>query len=433
MQRIQWASLNADERAAALARPAANTSELRTRVADIIARVRCDGDAALFDLTRQLDGCALEATEVPADALAAAGDRLDPTLRAAIAEAAGRIETFHRAGRPRPVSIETAPGLSCAARYVPIESVGLYIPGGSAPLISTVLMLAIPARIASCPQVVLCSPPDTQGEIHPAILYAATFCGVQRVFRVGGAQAIAAMAYGTETIPACRKLYGPGNAWVTEAKRQVAADPAGAAQDMPAGPSEVMVIANGSADPTSVCYDLLSQAEHGPDSQAIVVSDDTRLLDEIAGRLPELTRALPRATVLEQSLAHARLIEVDDMAEALSISNEYAPEHLILNGPAAEALADEVTTAGSVFLGPWTPESLGDYSSGTNHVLPTYGHAHAFSGLSVSDFMRRMTVQRAEPKGLQAAGPATMELARAEGLEAHRLAVAHRLDSMEAL
>jgi histidinol dehydrogenase len=431
MRRYDWNSLAAKDRVAVLARPAVDATALQETVAGIIDRVRSGGDRALQDLTRQLDGCAPEALEVSAEAIAEAEQRTSPALRAAIAEAAGRIEAFHRAGLPSPVTVETAPGLVCQARHVPIATVGLYIPGGSAPLISTVLMLALPARLAGCPEVILCSPPNANGMIDAAIVYAAALCGVQRIFRVGGAQAIAAMAYGTETIPACRKLFGPGNAWVTEAKRQVSADPGGAAQDMPAGPSEVMVIANDGADPKAVCYDLLSQAEHGPDSQSIVISESVRLLDEIERLLPELTDALPRAAVLRQSLAHARLFKVNDMQDALAISNQYAPEHLILNGAGAERLADDITTAGSVFLGPWTPESLGDYSSGTNHVLPTYGHAHAFSGLSVTDFMRRMTLQRAEREGLQAAGAATMELAKAEGLEAHRQAVAYRLKSME--
>jgi histidinol dehydrogenase len=431
MRRIDWNRLDETERREALARPAVDRAAMQASVAEIIERVRREGDAAVRELSREFDGCDPGPLEISAETIAAAGERLEPSLRDAIAEAAGRIEAFHRAGRPAGIRVETAPGLTCEARYVPISSVGLYIPGGSAPLISTVLMLAIPARLAKCPQVILCSPPGQDGGIDPAILYAAAYCGVPRIFAIGGAQAIAAMAYGTASVPACRKLFGPGNAWVTEAKRQVAADPTGAAQDMPAGPSEVMVIANNGADPAAVCYDLLSQAEHGPDSQSIVISDSGQLLDAIETLMPELTRSLPRAPVLEQSLAHARLIRVGSMSDALAISNAYAPEHLILNGEGAEALAADVTTAGSVFLGPWTPESLGDYASGTNHVLPTYGHAHAFSGLSVGDFQRRMTLQRANREGLRAAAGATMALAEAEGLEAHRQAVAYRLNSMD--
>jgi histidinol dehydrogenase len=431
MRRLDWNRLDAVARAAALARPGDDSGRLRDAVSGIMARVRAGGDEAVRALSLEYDGCAPDVLEVAAAEIAAAERQLDPTLREAIAEAAKRIEAFHAAGRPADMALETAPGLLCEARYVPICSVGLYIPGGSAPLISTVLMLAIPAALAGCGEVILCSPPDERGGIHPAILHAARTCGVGRVFRIGGAQAIAAMAYGTESVPRCKKLFGPGNAWVTEAKRQAAADPAGAAQDMPAGPSEVMVIADRTADAAAVCWDLLSQAEHGPDSQSVVISDSEELLGEIERLMPELSASLPRAGVLEASLEHARLVAVDDLAEAVAISNAYAPEHLILNCAAAERLAEDVLTAGSVFLGPWTPESLGDYCSGTNHVLPTNGHAHAFSGLSVADFQRRMTLQRADREGLREAGPAAMILAAAEGLEAHRMAVACRLERME--
>ncbi len=298
---------------------------------------------------------------------------------------------------------------------------------GSAPLISTVLLLAIPARIAGCGEIVLCTPPGKDGAVDPAILAAARRCGVERVVRAGGAQAIAAMAYGTESVPRCVKIFGPGNAWVTEAKRQAAADPEGAAQDMPAGPSEVLVIADRDADPVSVCWDLLSQAEHGPDSQVILLSDSDALLGDVGARLPAMARKLPRSEILAASIGHARLVRVTSMDQAIEVSNVYAPEHLILNCADPEALADRVTTAGSVFVGPWTPESLGDYCSGTNHVLPTYGYARAYSGLSVADFMRRMTLQRAAPEGLEAAGPVASRLAAAEGLDAHREAVDYRL------
>jgi histidinol dehydrogenase len=313
---------------------------------------------------------------------------------------------------------------------VPISPVGLYVPGGSAPLISTVLMLAVPARIAGCGQVVLCTPPDGKGRVSPAILAAAARCGVTRVFKAGGAQAIAAMGLGTESIPACAKLFGPGNAWVTEAKQQLAALPGGAALDMPAGPSEVLVIADGSADPEAVCWDLLSQAEHGPDSQSILISDSDEFLADIGRRLPGMAAGLARAEILARSLRHLRRIAVDSMASALEVSNRYAPEHLILNCSGADQLAGGVTAAGSVFVGPWTPESLGDYCSGTNHVLPTYGYARAYGGLSVKDFLRYMTLQRASADGLAAAGTCAATLAGAEGLDAHRLAVEYRLRSM---
>ncbi|NIP18422.1 MAG: histidinol dehydrogenase [Xanthomonadales bacterium] len=431
MKRLDWNSLDATSRARALARPGYDTQSLRDSVAAIVERVRKGGDDALRALTREFDGCEPESIEVSASELTEASRNVDPSLTSAIDEAAGRIEAFHAASRPVDSELETAPGLVCRSRQVPLDTVGLYIPGGSAPLISTVLMLAIPASLAGCREVVLCTPPDGSGGIHPAILYAAGRCGVDRVFRAGGAQAIAAMAYGTESVPRCSKLFGPGNAWVTEAKRQAAADPAGAAQDMPAGPSEVMVIADASADVQSVCWDLLSQAEHGPDSQSIVISDSDELLDGIEAMMPGLGRSLPRAEILEQSLAHARLIRVDDLGNAVEISNAYAPEHLILNCGDADKLSEGIMTAGSVFVGPWTPESLGDYCSGTNHVLPTNGHARAYSGLSVADFQRRMTIQQASAEGLREAGPAAMALAAAEGLEAHRMAVAWRLQSGE--
>jgi histidinol dehydrogenase len=367
--------------------------------------------------------------EVGANEWAEAESLVDPIVLQAMDEAISRIYAFHVAGKPAPVSMETAPGLRCEARYLPISPVGLYVPGGSAPLISTAIMLAIPAQIAGCEQVVLCTPPDQQGQVSPAILAAASRCGIKRVFKVGGAQAIAAMGLGTESIPACAKLFGPGNAWVTEAKQQIAALPGGAARDMPAGPSEVLVIADKDADVTAVCWDLLSQAEHGPDSQAIVISDSQDFLNEVRRELPVMAADLPRAAILEKSLCYLRSILVNSIAEAVEISNRYAPEHLILNCDDADQAADRVSAAGSVFIGPWTPESLGDYCSGTNHVLPTYGYARAYSGLSVSDFLRRMTMQRASNFGLRNAGPAAVTLARAEGLDAHAMAVEYRLNN----
>ncbi len=431
MQRLDWPALSEAEKAQALERPAMDRQILRSRVAAIIQRVRAEGDAALRALTLELDGCAPESLAVDDDTITAAHSRVSAGLKSAIAEAMQRIEAFHAASMTGSTVLETAPGLLCESRLLPLQSVGLYVPGGSAPLISTVLMLALPARLAACPEVVLCTPPDKQGEVHPAILYAASQCGVKQVFRVGGAQAIAAMAYGTERILRCRKIFGPGNAWVAEAKQQVAADPAGAAQDLPAGPSEVMVIADRLAEPEAVCWDLLSQAEHGPDSQAILLSDSTVLLDEVERILPALKDALPRADVLAQSLAHMRLVRVDDLGEAVSVSNRYAPEHLILNCSAANALADRIISAGSVFIGRWTPEALGDYCSGTNHVLPTNGYAHACSGLAVVDFQRRMSLQTASLEGLRNAGPAAMTLAAAEGMEAHRQAIQYRISAME--
>lgn len=426
---IDWSGATPAARDAALQRPPIPTGDFQQTVEAIISRVREDGDGALFELGAKYDGVRLENLEADSDEWAAAESMVDPDVLMAMDEAIERIEAFHEAGKPAPISMETAPGLRCEARYLPISPVGLYVPGGSAPLISTVIMLAVPARIAGCEEVVLCTPPDKQGQVPPAILAAAERCGIKQVFKVGGAQAIAAMGLGTESIPACAKLFGPGNAWVTEAKEQIAALPGGAARDMPAGPSEVLVIADKDADATSVCWDLLSQAEHGPDSQAIVISDSLELLNEVSRLLPGMAEELPRAAILAESLQHLRRILASSIAEAMEISNRYAPEHLILNCSDADQLADQVTAAGSVFIGPWTPESLGDYCSGTNHVLPTYGYARAYSGLSVNDFMRRMTLQRASQLGLRTAGPDAAVLAQAEGLDAHRMAVVYRLEN----
>lgn len=424
---IDWTSADETRRKTALERPPIPQGDFKDVVSDIIARVGNDGDRALRDIGAQYDAPVDGPLEVTPEEWDAAELQVDPGVLKAMDEAITRIRSFHLAGVPLPVSKDTGPGLRCEARYLPISPVGLYVPGGSAPLISTVIMLGVPAQIAGCKEIVLCTPPDTQGKVPAAILAAAARCGIGRVFKAGGAQAIAAMGLGTESIPACAKLFGPGNAWVTEAKQQISAMPGGAARDMPAGPSEVLVIADHSADATAVCWDLLSQAEHGPDSQAIVISDDRDLLEEIGRLLPDMAWTLPRAAILAESLQHLRRIRVDTIAEAIQISNRYAPEHLILNIEAPEAAAEKVTAAGSVFIGPWTPESIGDYCSGTNHVLPTYGYARAYSGLSVSDFLRRMTLQRASRFGLRNVAPCTISLARAEGLDAHRLAVEYRL------
>ena len=424
---INWSRISKAERETALRRPPIPAGDFQQAVANIISRIRDDGDEALREFGEKYDGVLLGDLEVTASEWAEAESLVDPVVLQAMDEALSRIYAFHVAGKPTPVSMETAPGLRCEARYLPISPVGLYVPGGSAPLISTVIMLAIPAQIAACEQVVLCTPPDKEGRVSPAILAAASRCGIKRVFKVGGAQAIAAMGLGTESVPACAKLFGPGNAWVTEAKQQIAALPDGAARDMPAGPSEVLVIADKNADVTAVCWDLLSQAEHGPDSQAIVISDSQDFLNEVRCELPVMAAELPRAGILEKSLRFLRSILVDSISEAVEISNRYAPEHLILNCDDADQAADRVSAAGSVFIGPWTPESLGDYCSGTNHVLPTYGYARAYSGLSVNDFLRRMTLQRASNFGLRNAGPTAVTLARAEGLDAHAMAVEYRL------
>jgi histidinol dehydrogenase len=307
----------------------------------------------------------------------------------------------------------------------------LYVPAGSAPLPSTVLMLAIPARLAGCGEVVLCSPPRAEGTCDPVVLHAARACGVHKVFKAGGAQAIAAMAYGTESIPRCDKLFGPGNAWVTEAKLQVASDPQGAAIDMPAGPSEVLVIADGSADPVFIASDLLSQAEHGPDSQVLLVSDSAGLLDAVEHEVERQCAALPRAAIAQQALVHCRLIRVGAIAQAFEVSNLYAPEHLIVQVSEPRTWLDDIASAGSVFLGHWTPESLGDYCSGSNHVLPTHGWARSCSGVSVASFQKQVTVQTCVPDALRRVGPCAATLAAAEGLEAHRRAIMTRLSALD--
>jgi histidinol dehydrogenase len=430
LEMIRWSGLTQDERQRLLQRPVSRQQGLDEAVATIILRVRRGGDAALCELTRQFDKAEPLKFELgPAD-LHTALDSIEPVLEQAIRDAASRIEVFHAADIPTNCKVETTPGLSCEVRYQALSPVGLYIPGGSAPLVSTVMMLAIPARLAGCKDVIMCSPPGSDGEIPAEILAAACICGVERVFCAGGAQAVAAMAYGTETIPRCAKIFGPGNAWVTQAKLQVSQDPLGAAIDMPAGPSEVLVIADHKANPEFIAWDLLSQAEHGPDSQVILLTNSSSLALEVIERLQALAPTTPRAEILKQSLAEAHVILVDSLSEALSISNEYAPEHLIMNTADAATMAEQVKHAGSVFIGPWTPESLGDYCSGPNHVLPTYGWARSFGALGVSDYMRRMTLQQASRNALAKVGPTAETLAAVEGLEAHRMAVSARLQQL---
>jgi histidinol dehydrogenase len=425
---LDWSALDAAARAAALRRPAQTRStELRTTVARIIAQVRADDDAALRALTRRFDGCELAEISIDSEAFDAAERELDPATRTAIDSAYERIAMFHRATAPQPIHVETAPGVACERVLRPIQRVGLYVPAGGAPLPSTALMLGVPAQIAGCPQVIVCTPARRDGRVDPAVLYAAARCGIRTVFRLGGAQAIAAMAYGTASVPKCDKLFGPGNAWVTEAKRQVAADDEGAAIDLPAGPSEVLVIADRQANPQMIAADLLAQAEHGPDSQVLVIGDDRAVLEATIAAVREQLQELPRAKIAAASLAHARVILSASLDEALDISNAYAPEHLILNVAAPRRWLEKVQNAGSVFLGAWSPESVGDYCSGTNHVLPTYGHARASSGVSVASFQKQITVQELTRDGLREIGPCAATLARAEGLAAHERAVTRRL------
>ena len=430
---LDWSALSVGARRAALRRPALERgAELAETVTRILNQVRADGDATLRALTRRFDGCELASLAVTEAEFAAAAAQLDPELKRVIADAKARIEAFHRAAAPQPVTVETAPGVVCERILRPIGRVGLYVPAGSAPLPSTALMLGVPAQIAKCPQVVMCTPAGKAGRADAAVLYVASLCGIRQVFKLGGAQAIAAMAFGTESVPACDKLFGPGNAYVTEAKRQVAALPQGPAIDMPAGPSEVLVIADSAANPEFVAADLLSQAEHGPDSQVLLLAADRGVLEASTAALRRQLAQLPRADIATTALSRSRLILVDSLDSALAVSNDYAPEHLILNVREPRTLLSKVENAGSVFLGAWSPEAVGDYCSGTNHVLPTYGYARAWSGISVASFVKQITVQELAADGLRAIGPSAAMLARAEGLNAHERAVTLRLAALEA-
>lgn len=432
MTPLDWSALDARERRHVLERPAQQHNRERgAAVAKIIGRVRREGDAALREMTARLDGCTLDSLAVDPEDFDAAEAGLAAPLKQAIAEARARIEAFHRTAIPQAVRVETAPGVVCERMPRPIPRVGLYVPAGSAPLPSTALMLGVPAALAGCREVVLCTPPRADGSVDPAVLYAARLCGIERVFRLGGAQAIAAMALGTESVSRCDKLFGPGNAWVTEAKQQVTATPGGPAIDMPAGPSEVLVIADDSADPRFVAADLLSQAEHGPDSQVLLVTDCDALAATVVDEVERQVRLLPRKEIARQALSSSRIVRVQSLAQAVEVSNAYAPEHLILNVADPRALLPRIDSAGSVFLGAWSPESVGDYCSGTNHVLPTYGHARAWSGVSVASFMKQVTVQELSAEGLQGIGACAVTLAQAEGLDAHARAVSLRLEMLE--
>ena len=429
MKRIDWNQLDDPAREAVLRRPVQAVSDaVRSGVQAVFDEVATRGDAALRDFTARFDGVALEAFEVDADEFARAADAVPAEVQAAIAEAAARIEAFHRAGIASPYEVETAPGLTCRRVQRPIRRVGLYVPAGSAPLPSTALMLCVPARLAGCTEVVLCTPPRAGGSAVPAVLLAARQAPGVRVLKLGGAQAIAAMALGTVSVPRCDKLFGPGNAWVDEAKRQAAQRPGGLAIDMPAGPSEVLVIADAGANAAFVAADLLSQAEHGPDSQVLLLTDSPALLDAVAAEVDAQLAALPRADIARRALEASRQVLERDIAQAIAISDAYAPEHLILSVREPRAWLDRIGSAGSIFLGDWTPEALGDYCSGSNHVLPTGGAARAWSGLSVASFQKAITVQEANRTGIANAGPCAATLAHAEGLQAHARAVELRLE-----
>lgn len=429
MKIIAWDTLASGERDRLLARPEMETTdELRRNVAAIIDQVRQGGDRAVLEFGRRFDARQPVSLLATPEELDAAADELESELIEAIDTAIDTVGRFHQAGLPRDQILETAPGVTCQARWRALEAVGLYVPAGSAPLPSTAIMLGVPARLAGCKEIVLATPPGADGRADAAVRYIAGKLGIDKVLVAGGAQAIAAMAFGTETIGAVSKVFGPGNRFVTEAKRQVSESADGAAMDLPAGPSEVMVIADSSAEPEFVAMDLLSQAEHGPDSQVFLVTDSDSLAREVAFALETLAADLPRAQIVREALAHGAIIVVDRLKTAVAITNAYAPEHLIISTDDPAVLCNSVNNAGSVFLGHYTPEALGDYVSGTNHVLPTGGWARSAAGLSVTDFMRRMTVQQATAQGLQSLGPAGERLAAHEGLDAHRLAIRMRLD-----
>jgi len=427
MNILDWNALDADAQARALTRPVQTVAaQTRASVAELIEQVRSRGDAALREITERFDGVAPERFEVSEAEFAAAELAVPAELRIAMQQAADRIDRFHRAGMAQPYSVETAPGVVCEKVIRPITRVGLYVPAGSAPLPSTALMLGVPAKLAGCREVVLCTPPRKDGSADPAVLVAARLTGVHRVFKIGGAQAIAAMAYGTETLPSCDKLFGPGNSFVTEAKQQVAQAGA-AAIDMPAGPSEVLVIADAGANPAFVAADLLSQAEHGPDSQVLLLCDDAAMIAAVQAEVEAQVAQLAREAIARQALGSSLLVKVASIAQAFEISNRYAPEHLILALREPRQWLDKVEAAGSVFLGDYTPEALGDYCSGTNHVLPTAGAARAYSGVSVASYQNQISVQAASREGIAGIGPCALTLARAEGLGAHANAVALRL------
>lgn len=433
MRILDWNELSEPQRRAALARP---TLESRADIAsvaqEVIDAVRREGDAALRDYTERFDGVKLGSLEVSREEFAAARKELTAEQIAALERAIDNVSRFHEAQVPKAFATDTMPGVRCERIIRPIQAVGLYVPAGSAPLPSAVVMLAVPARIAGCPRRVLCTPPNRQGQANAAVLVAAQLCGVDTVFKVGGAQAIAALAYGSGSIPKVDKIFGPGNAWVTAAKQLVSNDPAGAACDMPAGPSEVLVIADDTARAEFVAADLLAQAEHDSQAQAILVTSSRKLAQSAATAISSQMAALSRRSILEKSLASSRCIVVSDLDAAIRVANEYAAEHLILEVAEPRRWLPQIHNAGSIFLGTWSPEPMGDYCSGTNHVLPTYGYARAYSGLSVLDFVKGVTVQELTPAGLRALGPTAVALAEMEGLDAHANAVTRRLAVLEA-
>lgn len=418
-----------EDYAALLQRPHKDAADLGSIVAGVLQDVRREGDTAVLRYEEKFDKVCLASLAVSEEEIQEAEHLISDELKQSIRLAHANIHRFHQAQRMQPVSVETAPGVNCWQKSVAIERVGLYIPGGTAPLFSTVLMLATPAKIAGCADIVLCSPPSPQGKLHPAILYAARVAGVNRIFKCGGVQAIGAMAYGTETVPKVSKIFGPGNQFVTCAKQQVSMTDV--AIDMPAGPSEVAIVADMTCHPRYVAADMLSQAEHGMDSQSILFTDSEQVAHDVLRELEVQLESLPRKEMAMASLRHSRIVVLRDMEEAFGICNEYAPEHLILAMDSALEWTDRVVNAGSVFLGHYSCESAGDYASGTNHTLPTSGYAKAYSGVNLDSFCRKITFQHLTPQGIQSIGRAVEVMAEAESLDAHRNAMTLRMQDLQ--
>ena len=429
---INWSTLSDAEKTEALSRPAmADSESLRNTVAGILANVTARGDDAVLEYTRKFDCPSLEALQLSTAARDALAAQVTAEVQDAIKTAFNNVKQFHEAQYPEDIRLTTTPGVVCEQRFTGLEAVGLYIPGGSAPLPSTVMMLGVPSLVAGCKRRVLCTPPNAQQQIAPEIAFAAKLCGIEEIYLCGGAQAIAAMAFGTNTITKVDKIFGPGNSFVTEAKQQVSQRADGAAIDMPAGPSEVLVLADANASAEFVASDLLSQAEHGPDSQAILVSESQALIEATKAEVTAQLARLSRESIASKAMQNARYILADSVEQAIEVSNAYAPEHLIVQIDNARDYLPAIKHAGSIFLGPWSPESAGDYASGTNHVLPTYGYARNYSSLGLLDFMRRYTIQELSEDGMRNLGPAIMQLADAEGLDAHRDAVRYRLEALQ--
>lgn len=428
-QIINWQDISDQQKTDALARPAiADNALLSTQVSNILSQVQKQGDKALFSLTEQFDGISLSTLSVSTEQVETAKNALSEKRLKAINTAYEQIKRFHSAQTAEDIFVETCPGVRCTLKTEAIESVGLYIPAGSAPLPSTVLMLGVPAQLAGCKRVVLVCPPDKNGQLANEILAAAQLCGITEIYTIGGAQAVAALAYGTKSIASVNKVFGPGNRYVTEAKKQLSQQVAGFAIDMPAGPSEVLVIADKDANASFIAADLLSQAEHGADSQVILLTDSEALISSVANELTKQVALLSRREIAEQALKQSRLILTKDMAEAVQVSNRYGPEHLIIQTENPQILLTDLRNAGSIFVGAYTPESAGDYASGTNHVLPTYGYSKVISSLSLADFSRRYTVQEISKTGLSNLAECIIELTDAEGLDAHQRAVTIRLE-----